>query len=206
MLEGIKYISENNLVNPNVVYGYFPCGRKDNKILIFDDHCKEIANFEFPRQKSGSKLCIADFYYDYKDKQNLDIFPMQAVTMGSIASEFSQKLFKDDKYSDYLMFHGLTVQLAEALAEYTHSIIRRECGFQKYEPTSTSEILAQKYRGCRYSFGYPACPKVSDSKVQLDLLGAERIKLTIDESEQLHPEQSTTALISLHSKAKYFST
>ena len=130
---------------------------------------------------------------------------MQAVTMGAIASEYSQELFKDDKYSDYLLFHGLTVQLAEALAEYVHSLVRIECGFKKDEPTINREILAQKYRGARYSFGYPACPNVSDSNIQLSLLDAKRINLTMDESEQLHPEQSTTAIISLHSNAKYFS-
>ena len=130
---------------------------------------------------------------------------MQAVTMGAIASEYSQKLFKEDKYSDYLLFHGLTVQLAEALAEYVHALIRIECGFRSEEPDKNREILAQKYRGARYSFGYPACPKVSDSNIQLSLLDAKRINLTMDESEQLHPEQSTTAIISLHSKAKYFS-
>ena len=130
---------------------------------------------------------------------------MQAVTMGNVASEYAQELFKADKYSDYLMFHGLTVQLAEALAEYIHAEIRAECGFLNQEPYSNREILAQKYRGARFSFGYPACPKVSDSKIQLDLLEAKRINLSMDQSEQLHPEQSTTALISLHSKAKYFS-
>ena len=131
---------------------------------------------------------------------------MQAVTMGDIASEYSQKLFKDDRYSDYLIFHGLAVQLAEALAEYVHSKIRIECGFQEFEPLHTKEILAQKYRGSRFSFGYPACPKVLDSKIQLELLEAKRINLSMDESEQLHPEQSTTAIVSLHSKAKYFIT
>ena len=114
-------------------------------------------------------------------------------------------MFKEDKYSDYLIFHGLTVQLAEALAEYIHSKIRIECGFSSFEPKVNRDILAQKYRGARYSFGYPACPNVIDSKIQLELLDAQRINLTMDESEQLQPEQSTTAIISLHSKAKYFS-
>ena len=131
---------------------------------------------------------------------------MQAVTMGDIASEYAQELFKDNKYSDYLIFHGLAVQLAEALAEYIHARIRKECGFADFNNITNKEILAQEYRGSRYSFGYPACPKVSDSRLQLSLLDADRINLTMDESEQLHPEQSTTAIVSLHSKAKYFST
>ncbi|KGG00961.1 MULTISPECIES: methionine synthase [Prochlorococcus] len=202
----LETIIEKKLISPKAVYGYFKCGRKDNSIFLFDKKSlNKISQFNFPRQKSGNNLCIADFYCDLKNDKPIDIFPMQAVTMGDIASEYSQKLFKEDKYSDYLLFHGLTVQLAEALAEYVHALIRIECGFRSEEPGKNREILAQKYRGARYSFGYPACPKVSDSNIQLSLLDAKRINLTMDESEQLHPEQSTTAIISLHSKAKYFS-
>ena len=202
----INIILDKGLISPKAVYGYFRCGRNDNSIYLFDNVSnKKISEFNFPRQKSGNNLCIADFYCDLKNNDPVDIFPMQAVTMGEIASEYSQELFKADKYSDYLIFHGLTVQLAEALAEYVHSIVRIECGFKSYEPNNNREILAQKYRGARYSFGYPACPKVSDSNIQLSLLDTKRINLTMDESEQLHPEQSTTAIISLHSKAKYFS-
>ncbi len=202
----LETIIEKKLISPKAVYGYFNCGRKDNSIFLFDKKSlNKISQFNFPRQKSGNNLCIADFYCDLKNDKPIDIFPMQAVTMGDIASEYSQKLFKEDKYSDYLLFHGLTVQLAEALAEYVHALIRIECGFRSEEPYKNREILAQKYRGARYSFGYPACPKVSDSNIQLSLLDAKRINLTMDESEQLHPEQSTTAIISLHSKAKYFS-
>ncbi len=202
----LETIIEKKLISPKAVYGYFKCGRKDNSIFLFDKKSlNKISQFNFPRQISGNNLCIADFYCDLKNDKPIDIFPMQAVTMGDIASEYSQKLFKEDKYSDYLLFHGLTVQLAEALAEYVHALIRIECGFRSEEPDKNREILAQKYRGARYSFGYPACPKVSDSNIQLSLLDAKRINLTMDESEQLHPEQSTTAIISLHSKAKYFS-
>ena len=202
----INIILDKGLISPKAVYGYFRCGRNDNSIYLFDNVSnKRISEFNFPRQKSGNNLCIADFYCDLKNNDPVDIFPMQAVTMGEVASEYSQELFKADKYSDYLIFHGLTVQLAEALAEYVHSIVRIECGFKSYEPNNNREILAQKYRGARYSFGYPACPKVSDSNIQLSLLDTKRINLSMDESEQLHPEQSTTAIISLHSKAKYFS-
>ncbi len=202
----LEIIIEKKLISPKAVYGYFRCGRKNNSIFLFDEKSlNKISQYNFPRQKSGNNLCIADFYCDLQNDKPIDIFPMQAVTMGDIASEYSQKLFKEDKYSDYLLFHGLTVQLAEALAEYVHALIRIECGFRSEEPDNNREILAQKYRGARYSFGYPACPKVSDSNIQLSLLDAKRINLTMDESEQLHPEQSTTAIISLHSKAKYFS-
>ncbi len=203
----INIINDKNLIKPQAVYGYFKCGRNKNSVVLFQENeIEQIAKFEFPRQVSGSKLCIADFYCDLIDGKPTDCFPMQAVTMGEIASEYAQELFNSDKYSDYLIFHGLAVQLAEALAEFIHAKIRDECGYSDYKNISNKEILSQKYRGSRYSFGYPACPKVSDSKTQLLLLDADRINLTMDESEQLHPEQSTTAIVSLHSKAKYFST
>jgi len=203
----INIISNKKLIQPKAVYGYFKCGRIANSIILFNDNEEDqLTKLDFPRQSFGSNLCIADFYCDLSDGKPIDAFPMQAVTMGEIASEYAQELFNNDKYSDYLIFHGLAVQLAEALAEYIHAVIRSDCGFSDLEPKSNKEILAQKYRGSRYSFGYPACPKVSDSKIQLELLKADRINLTMDESEQLHPEQSTTAIVSLHSKAKYFST
>ena len=130
---------------------------------------------------------------------------MQAVTMGETASRFAQELFRGDHYADYLYFHGLAVQMAEALAEWTHARIRRELGFAAEEPSALRDVLAQRYRGSRYSFGYPACPNVADSRPQLDWLGADRIGLRMDESDQLEPEQSTTALVALHSQARYFS-
>jgi 5-methyltetrahydrofolate--homocysteine methyltransferase len=130
---------------------------------------------------------------------------MQAVTMGEKASEFAQELFKADRYTDYLYFHGLAVQMAEALAEWVHARIRRELGFAAEEPAALRDVLAQRYRGSRYSFGYPACPNVADSRQQLEWLGAGRIGLSMDESDQLSPEQSTTALVAMHSKARYFS-
>ena len=130
---------------------------------------------------------------------------MQAVTMGERATAYAQALFKADQYSDYLYFHGLGVQMAEALAEWVHARIRRELGFAEQEPTNLRDVLAQRYRGSRYSFGYPACPNVADSRPQLEWLGADRIGLSMDESDQLEPEQSTTALVALHSQARYFS-
>ncbi|KGG12457.1 methionine synthase [Prochlorococcus sp. MIT 0601] len=199
-------IQEEKLVNPSLVYGYFPCGRFQNSLKVFDEQASEyLGEFQFPRQKSGNRLCISDFFSDLRNDKPIDFLPMQAVTMGHKASEFAEQLFRENKYTDYLYFHGLIVQLAEALAEYNHSLIRKECGFSKFEPAELKAILAQKYRGCRYSFGYPACPTVSDSSLQLKWLEASRIGLSIDETDQLHPEQSTTAIIALHSQAKYFS-
>ena len=195
-----------NLLQPAVAYGYFPCGRDGNAVADFDpDSNQELGRFALPRQRSGNRYCIADFYRDLSNGEPTDVLPMQAVTMGEKASVFAQKLFEADSYSDYLFFHGLAVQMAEALAEWTHARIRRECGFADPDGMPLRDVLAQRYRGSRYSFGYPACPNVADSRQQLLWLGADRIGLSMDESDQLHPEQSTTALVALHSTARYFS-
>jgi 5-methyltetrahydrofolate--homocysteine methyltransferase len=150
------------------------------------------------------RLCIADFYAP-KETGIADVMPLQAVTVGQIATEFAQELFKANQYTDYLYFHGLAVQMAEALAEWVHARIRRELGFGSEDPNNIRDVLAQRYRGSRYSFGYPACPNMQDQYKLLNLLDAKRIDLIMDESEQLHPEQSTTALIAYHPEAHYFS-
>ncbi len=202
----IDLVTNDNLIFPSVAYGYFPCGRRGNSLDIFDYECNEkLVEFQFPRQKGGNSYCISDYYRDLKDNKPSDYIPMQAVTVGQRASVYAQDLFKSDSYSEYLYFHGFAVQLAEALAEWCHSRIRKELGFEHLEPDTLNDILAQRYRGSRFSFGYPACPNVSDSRHQLKLLQADRIGLIIDESDQLYPEQSTTALIAIHSSARYFS-
>jgi 5-methyltetrahydrofolate--homocysteine methyltransferase len=200
-------ILEENLLHPQVIYGYFPCQAEGNTLHIYETSgldAKEVAKFEFPRQKSLRRLCIADFFAP-KESGLVDVFPMQAVTVGEIATEYAQKLFAGNQYTDYLYFHGLAVQVAEALAEWTHTRIRQELGFVAEEPDNIRDILAQRYRGSRYSFGYPACPNIQDQYKQLALLGTDRINLYMDESEQLYPEQSTTAIIAYHPLAKYFS-
>ena len=135
----------------------------------------------------------------------MDVFPMQAVTVGAIATEYAQTLFAGNQYTDYLYFHGLAVQMAEALAEWTHARIRRELGFGAQDPDNIRDVLAQRYQGSRYSFGYPACPNIQDQSTLLELLQADRLGLHMDESEQLYPEQSTTAIVTYHPSAKYFS-
>jgi 5-methyltetrahydrofolate--homocysteine methyltransferase len=203
---------EEGLLSPRVAYGYFPCGRSGNAVVLFDPakSQQQLGRFELPRQRSGNRYCIADFYRDLAiaaDGSSLptDVLPMQAVTMGEGATSFAQQLFKADQYTDYLYFHGLGVQMAEALAEWVHARIRRELGFADPTAMPLRDVLAQRYRGSRYSFGYPACPNVADSRQQLAWLGAERIGMSMDESDQLEPEQSTTALVALHSQARYFS-
>ncbi|GAB4461595.1 MAG: methionine synthase [Elainellaceae cyanobacterium] len=211
-----------HLLRPQLVYGYFPCLSEGNSLHIYDpaavqngmgpQDLQPVATFTFPRQKSLRRLCIADFFLPKDLTPNpqpptplFDVFPMQAVTVGDIATEFAQQLFAADQYTDYLYFHGLAVQVAEALAEWTHARIRRELGFGAAEPDNIRDVLAQRYQGSRYSFGYPACPNIQDQYTQLNLLGAERIGLHMDESEQLYPEQSTTAIAVYHPTAKYFS-
>ena len=215
----IERCLSDRLLTPRIAYGYFPCGRQGNAVVVFDPAGMvagaepeaaglELGRFSLPRQKGGNRYCIADFYCDLSGPSGSrpsDGLPMQAVTMGERATAFAQQLFKADQYSDYLYFHGLAVQMAEALAEWAHARIRRELGFAEQEPEALRDVLAQRYRGSRYSFGYPACPNVADSRPQLHWLGAERIGLTMDDSDQLEPEQSTTALVALHSRARYFS-
>lgn len=212
-----RIISEN-LLQPQAIYGYFPCLSEGNSLHLYDPttpnfapNLRPIATFQFPRQRSLRRYCIADFYLPKPAvgaplaASHLDVFPMQAVTMGEIATEYARKLFESNQYTDYLYFHGLAVQLAEALAEWIHARIRRELGFGSEDPNNIRDILAQRYRGSRYSFGYPACPNIQDQYKLLELLQADRIHLHMDESEQLYPEQSTTAIVAYHPAAKYFS-
>ncbi|NEP80803.1 MAG: methionine synthase, partial [Okeania sp. SIO3B3] len=200
------------LLHPQAIYGYFPCQAEGNTLLIYDSEemsqtgkaTKVVNSFEFPRQKSGRRLCIADFFAP-KESGIIDVFPMHAVTVGEIATEFAQKLFADNLYTDYLYFHGMAVQTAEAMAEWLHARIRRELGFGAEDADNIKDLLKQRYQGSRYSFGYPACPNMQDQFKQLDLLQVDRINMYMDESEQLYPEQSTTAIITYHPVAKYFS-
>ncbi len=207
-------IRTENLLHPQLVYGYFPCVAEGNSLHVYDPAVIEkgltpetatpVVTWTFPRQKSLRRLCIADFFRPISDNQ-FDVLPMQAVTMGHIATEVAQELFKANNYTEYLYFHGMAVQMAEALAEWSHARIRRELGYGDLEPDNIRDMLAQRYQGSRYSFGYPACPNVSDQFKQLELLDTKQIGMSMDESEQLYPEQSTTAFVVYHPTAKYFS-
>ncbi len=208
-------VIQENLLHPTVIYGYFPCQSQGNTLYVYDpeiiqaegkipENLAPIATFEFPRQKSSRRLCIADFFAP-KESGMIDVFPMQAVTVGEIATQVAKQLFDSNQYTDYLYYHGMAVQTAEALAELTHAKIRRELGFGDKEPNNIRDVLQQRYQGSRYSFGYPACPNIQDQYKQLDLLKCDRINMYMDESEQLYPEQSTTAIIAYHPLAKYFS-
>ena len=205
-------IVAENLLQPQVIYGYFPCYSEGNSVHLYDPDIADggdgitcpLVTWKFPRQKSLRRYCIADFFAA-KESGQMDVFPMQAVTAGHSATEFAQALFKADSYTEYLYFHGLSVQIAEALSEWTHARIRRELGFGGKDPDNIRDMLAQRYQGSRYSFGYPACPEIAYQYAQLELLRTDRIGMVMDESEQLYPEQSTTAIVAYHPAAKYFS-
>ena len=173
--------------------------------MIWTDETRttERMRFAFPRQVEDPYLCIADFFRSV-DSGDEDWASFQVVTMGARVSEEAARLFAENQYTQYLFLHGLGVEMAEALAEYWHHRIRTELGFADQDGPSLAGLFRQKYRGGRYSWGYPACPALEDNAKVVELLGADRIGVEVSEGFQLHPEQSTTAIICHHPQAKYF--
>jgi 5-methyltetrahydrofolate--homocysteine methyltransferase len=195
---------QENLLIPKAVYGYFSCQSSGNELIIYrEDKKTEWLRFNFPRQEQGDRLCISD-YFASTDEGRMDVVGCQVVTMGKQASEYSQSLFEANKYSDYLYFHGLSVECAEAMAEYVHRQMRSELGFVNDDANEIKQVINQGYRGSRYSFGYPACPNLEDQRLLFDLLHPERIGVSLTEEYHLIPEQSTTAIVVHHPQAKYF--
>jgi 5-methyltetrahydrofolate--homocysteine methyltransferase len=193
------------LLEAAVVQGYFPCVSEGNDLVVLAEDGTERERFSFPRQRRDRQLCLADFFRPRAAGQT-DVVAFQLATVGSRISEATAELFAKNAYRDYLELHGLSVQLAEALAEYWHSRVRDELGLARFDPGDLDGILRVGYRGCRYSFGYPACPDLEDRAKVMRLLQPERIGVTLSEEYQLSPEQSTDALIAHHPEAKYFST
>ncbi len=196
------------LLEAKLVYGYFPCQSEGNDLIIYEDDQKtEKLRFTFPRQpleqRGGNNLCLAD-YFASKDSGKIDTVAFHLVTMGRKASEHSAKLFASDNYTDYLLFHGLSVESAEALAEMWHKRIREELGIAGADAEDMKKLFHQGYQGSRYSFGYPACPRLEDQTKLFALLKPERIDVELTEEFQLDPEQSTSAIIVHHPEAKYF--
>jgi 5-methyltetrahydrofolate--homocysteine methyltransferase len=195
------------LLVPQVVYGYFPANGDGNDLVIWTDETRsaEWARFHFPRQRKDKFLCIADFFRP-ADGDELDYAAFHIVTMGPAVSEATAKLFADDRYQEYLLLHGLGVEMAEALAELWHQRIRTEWGFVEEDGPSLGGLFRQQYRGGRYSSGYPACPDLEDNVTILQLLEGGRIGLECSEETgyQYQPEQTTSALICHHPQAKYF--
>ena len=170
---------------------------------MLDEDGGERTRFTFPRQSRGRRLCLADFFRP-RESGERDVVAMQIVTVGNRIGEATAELFAADAYRDYLELHGLSVQLAEALAEYWHSRVRTELGIAAADPVELSGMFRTEYQGCRYSLGYPACPDLEDRAKIADLLRPERINVKLSEEFQLHPEQSTDALILHHPEASYF--
>ena len=217
---------QQRILKPQAVYGYFPCWSEGNDLVIAKpgdlaevelhnkwnasfslDSLSEYKRFTFPRQLSGKHLCISSFFLTKDEAFKLgkpDVVALSAVTVGRKASEYTAKLFAENKYVEYLYLHGLSVETAEALAEYLHKIIRAELGIGDADAKDIHRLFSQGYRGSRYSFGYPACPDLEDQTKLFDLLHPERIDITLTEEFHLEPEQSTTAIICHHPEARYF--
>ena len=203
----LNEVQSKGWLNAAVVYGYFPCYSEGNDLVILhhegDNKGKERVRFSFPRQTRDRRLCISDFFAS-KDSGKTDVVAFHVVTMGSTVSEAAAKLFADNNYREYLELHGLSVQLTEALAEHWHARMREELQVKGEDSQDLQGILDQGYRGSRYSFGYPACPDLEQQVQLCELLDPSRIGVELSEEFQLHPEQSTSAIIVHHPEAKYF--
>ncbi|TKS99914.1 methionine synthase [Streptomyces lasalocidi] len=196
-------LQTDNLLEAAVVYGYFPCVSKDDDLIVLDERGNERTRFTFPRQRRGRRLCLADFFRP-EESGETDVVGFQVVTVGSRIGEETARLFASNSYRDYLELHGLSVQLAEALAEYWHARVRAELGFAGDDPDEMQGMFELKYRGARFSLGYGACPDLEDRAKIAELLEPERIGVHLSEEFQLHPEQSTDAIVIHHPEAKYF--
>jgi 5-methyltetrahydrofolate--homocysteine methyltransferase len=200
----LERMQSEHMLEAGVVYGYFPCVSKGDDLIVLHEDGSERVRFTFPRQRRDRFLCLSDFFRP-EESGDVDVVAFQLVTVGSRIAEVTGEMFARDAYRDYLELHGLSVQLTEALAEFWHKRIREELGFAAEDSSELSDLLAhQRYRGSRYSFGYPACPDLEDRAKVVGLLHPERIGVTLSEEFQLHPEQATDAIVVHHPEAKYF--
>ncbi len=213
----LERVQTEGLMNASVVYGYFPTYSDGNDLVILHHPSEgstdggsgaepftERLRFTFPRQARDRHLCLSDFVAS-KESGKIDVVPFQLVTMGDRISEVTSVLYAENKYREYLELHGLSVQLTEALAEFWHQRVRSELGFSSEDPSDVDSLFKLDYRGARYSFGYPACPELEDRVKLIELLKPESVGVVLSEELQLHPEQSTDAMILHHPEAKYFS-
>ena len=203
--EQLAKAREADLLVPQVAYGHFAANAEGNDLVVWKDESRtaEWMRFTFPRQRKEPWLCISDFFRP-ADSGEEDFASFMLCTIGSRASEEAARLFAENEYQSYLFLHGLSVEMAEATAEYWHRRIREELGFAAEDGPSLAGLFRQQYRGGRYSWGYPACPDLSDNAKVVELLGGERIGVTVSEGFQLHPEQTTDAIVCHHPEAKYF--
>jgi 5-methyltetrahydrofolate--homocysteine methyltransferase len=201
-----KEVAAKGWFEPKVVYGYFACQAEGNDVVLYDapGSRTEIQRFTFPRQREGRKLSIADFFLP-KESGRFDVVGLSVVTIGSRASEETKKLFDAGEFTKYLYLHGLSVETAEALAELFHKQVREELGIAGEDAPRVGDLFHQKYRGSRYSFGYPACPNLEDQTKLFALLKPEEtIGVRLTSGYHMEPEQSTSAIIVHHPQAKYF--
>ena len=196
---------DEKILRPQVVYGYWPCASSGDDLIVFDpdDTSAEIERFSFPRQAARKRLCLSDFFRPV-DAGERDVVGFTCVTMGVEVSHRAKQLFERDDYTEYLYMHGMGVETTEALAELWHKRMRAELGIGGEDSPKVRELFTQHYRGSRYSFGYPACPEMSDQEKLFRLLQPERIGCVLTENFQIDPEQSTSALVVHHPEAKYF--
>jgi 5-methyltetrahydrofolate--homocysteine methyltransferase len=204
-------LATDKVLEAAVVYGYFPCYSEGNTLIVLDENGhSERTRFEFPRQRRDRRLCLADYFKPRGAQGEMDVIAMQLVTVGQPISEYTAKMFASNSYRDYLEVHGLSVQLTEALAEYWHRRIREELVLPDgkrlvdEDPPDLDGLLRTDYRGCRYAFGYPACPDLEDRAKMVEMLRPERIGVSLTEEFQLVPEQATDAIVIHHPDANYF--
>ena len=213
----LERVQTEGLMEAAVVYGYFPAYSDGDDLVILHHPSEkstdggsggeaftERLRFTFPRQSRDRHLCLSDFVAS-KESGKIDVVPFQLVTMGDRVSEVTAELYAANNFRDYLELHGLSVQLTEALAEYWHHRVRDELGFSNEDPAEVEGLFKLEYRGARYSFGYPACPELEDRVKLVELLKPEQIGVFLSDELQLHPEQSTDAMVLHHPEAKYFS-
>jgi 5-methyltetrahydrofolate--homocysteine methyltransferase len=213
----LERIQTEGLMEAAVVYGYFPAYSDGDDLVILHhpsdkstdggsggEAFTERLRFTFPRQSRDRHLCLSDFVAS-KESGKIDVVPFQLVTMGDRVSEVTAELYEANNFREYLELHGLSVQLTEALAEYWHHRVRDELGFSNEDPAEVEGLFKLDYRGARYSFGYPACPELEDRVKLVELLKPEQIGVVLSDELQLHPEQSTDAMVLHHPEAKYFS-
>ncbi|HJZ53755.1 MAG TPA: methionine synthase [Gemmataceae bacterium] len=196
---------EQNILRPAVTYGFFPAAADGQTLTVYeDDHVTPRESFAFPRQDHGDYLCLSDYVEPLRDGKAIDYVGFMAVTMGREVTKVAHEWYEAGKYQDYLYLHGLGVESAEALAEYFHRQLRREWGIAGDDATEVRKLFKGHYRGCRYSFGYPACPNLEDQAQLFRLIDPPRVGITLSDQFQLEPEQSTTAIVMHHPHAKYF--
>ncbi len=209
---------DKGLFEPTIIYGYWPVRSDDTTLYVFDEsegfNSQDDINtepleqiikraehkFTFPRQSKKPYRALSDFFHNDRH----DVLAMSCVSSGSKLSEYEKKLYDEGKYTEYYQVHGLGVELAEALAEIAHKQIRLDLNISDNEGSRLSDVQMNRYQGARYSFGYPACPDLEQNSVLFNLLKPQEYGIELSETFQMHPEQSTSALIVYHPNATYY--